>query len=188
MINFYVRGNVIRKDFLLKTEMQGGIKMLDREKVGRAISEQRKIKGMTQKQLADLLNVSYQAVSKWEQGTSLPSVDMIYDIAKALDTTVDYLLNGFPEKRKVISYMDTGLDAKKLYMVKGLLGRLVTQDDRLLHTNVTDPTFFSRILRGLRNQCACLQVMCPVLRSGLPWKMGMTGKSARNWWHVPQTT
>lgn len=149
MINFYVRGNVIRKDFLLKTEMQGGIKMLDREKVGRAISEQRKIKGMTQKQLADLLNVSYQAVSKWEQGTSLPSVDMIYDIAKALDTTVDYLLNGFPEKRKVISYMDTGLDAKKLYMVKGLLGRLVTQDDRLLHTNVTDPTFFQPNIAGV---------------------------------------
>lgn len=44
--------------------------MLDREKVGRTISEQRKIKGMTQKQLADLLHVSYQAVSRWEQGVS----------------------------------------------------------------------------------------------------------------------
>ena len=71
--------------------------MLDREKVGRAISEQRKIKGMTQKQLADLLNVSYQAVSRWEQGISLPSVDMIYDIAQTLETTVDFLLNGLSE-------------------------------------------------------------------------------------------
>ena len=60
------------------------------KKVGRAISEQRKIKGMTQKQLADLLNVSYQAVSRWEQGISLPSVDMIYDIAQTLETTVDF--------------------------------------------------------------------------------------------------
>lgn len=33
--------------------------MLDREKVGRAIAEQRRLKGMTQKQLADILNVSY---------------------------------------------------------------------------------------------------------------------------------
>ncbi len=123
--------------------------MLDREKVGRAISEQRKIKGMTQKQLADLLNVSYQAVSRWEQGASLPSVDMIYDIAQALDTTVDFLLNGFSEKRKVISYMDTGLDSKKLYMVKGMLGRLVTQDDRLLHTNVADPTFLQPDIAGI---------------------------------------
>ena len=46
--------------------------MLDREKVGKAIAEQRKIKGMTQRNLADLLNVSYQAVSRWEQGISLP--------------------------------------------------------------------------------------------------------------------
>ena len=50
MINFYVTGNSIMKT-------QGGLDMLDRENVGRAISEQRKIKGMTQKQLADLLNV-----------------------------------------------------------------------------------------------------------------------------------
>ena len=68
--------------------------MLDKEKVGRAISTQRKIKGMTQKQLADLLNVSYQAVSRWEQGISLPSIDIMYDIAQVLESTVDFLLNG----------------------------------------------------------------------------------------------
>lgn len=116
--------------------------MLDREKVGRAISEQRKIKGMTQKQLADLLNVSYQAVSRWEQGISLPSVDMIYDIAQELETTVDFLLNGFSEERKVISYMDSGLDVKKLHMAKDRLSRLVTQDDMLRYVNVADPVFF----------------------------------------------
>ncbi len=116
--------------------------MLDREKVGKAISEQRKIKGMTQKQLSDLLNVSYQAVSRWEQGISLPSVDIIYDIAKALETTVDFLLNGFSEKRKVINYMDTGLDVKKLHMTKDRLEHLVTKDGMLLHTKYADPVFF----------------------------------------------
>lgn len=95
--------------------------MLDREKVGRAILEQRKTKGMTQKQLADLLNVSYQAVSRWEQGISLPSVDMIYDIAQTLETTVDFLLNGFSGEPRVISYMDTGLDVQKLYMTYFIL-------------------------------------------------------------------
>lgn len=123
--------------------------MLDREKVGRAISEQRKIKGMTQKSLADMLNVSYQAVSRWEQGISLPSVDMIYDIAKALETTVDYLLNGVPEERKVINYTDTGLDTKKLYMIKERLGGLVTGDDMLLHAEYTDPVFFKLNTSGM---------------------------------------
>ena len=123
--------------------------MLDREKVGRAISEQRKIKGMTQKQLADLLNVSYQAVSRWEQGISLPSVDMIYDIAQTLETTVDFLLNGLSEERKVISYMDTGLDVKKLHMVKDRLSNLVTKNDMLLHTRYSDPVFFKLDTSGM---------------------------------------
>ncbi|MCI8314438.1 MAG: helix-turn-helix transcriptional regulator [Lachnospiraceae bacterium] len=92
--------------------------MLDREKVGKALLEQRKIKGMTQKQLADLLNVSYQAISRWEQGISLPSVDMMYNIAQVLDTTVDSLLNGLSGERKSISYMDTGLDTKSFIWSK----------------------------------------------------------------------
>lgn len=116
--------------------------MLDREKVGRTISEQRKIKGMTQKQLADLLHVSYQAVSRWEQGISLPSIDIIYEIAQILDTTVDFLLNGFSEERKIISYMDTGLDIKKLHMIKERLSSLISKDDRLLHAKCIDPVFF----------------------------------------------
>lgn len=116
--------------------------MLNKEKVGRTISEQRKIKGMTQKQLADLLNVSYQAVSRWELGISLPSVDMIYDIAVILETTVDFLLNGVSEERKIISYMDTGLDVKKLHKLKNRLNSLITKDDKLLHARYIDPVFF----------------------------------------------
>lgn len=123
--------------------------MLDREKVAKAIAEQRRIKGMTQKQLADILNVSFQAVSRWEQGLSLPSVDMIYDIAQSLETTVDYLLNGLSEERKVISYMDTGLDIKKLYMAKERISSLVTRDDQLLYAKYTIPVFFRLDTSGM---------------------------------------
>lgn len=126
-----------------RNKIQGGsLFMLDREKVGRAISAQRKIKGMTQKQLADLLNVSYQAVSRWEQGISLPSVDMIYDISHLLETTVDFLLNGSSEEEHEISYLDAGLDIKKLYLLKDKLSRLTTQNDMLLHAKYIDPIFF----------------------------------------------
>ncbi len=116
--------------------------MIDKEKVGRAISEQRKIKNMTQRQLASLLNVSFQAVSRWEQGICLPSVDLIYDIAKIFETTVDFLLSGLPKERRVISYMDSGLDAQRIHVVKNKLYDLVGKNEVLLHAQNVDPVFF----------------------------------------------
>lgn len=129
--------------------------MLDKEKVGRAILEQRKIKRMTQKQLADFLHVSYQAVSRWEQGISLPSVDMIYDIAQTLETSVDFLLKGLAEERKTISYMDSGLDARRMHMIKERLNRLVTESGRLFQNRAADPVFFKPDIAGMEEMvCA----------------------------------
>lgn len=125
--------------------------MLDKQKVGKAISEQRKQKGMTQKQLADLLHVSYQAVSRWEQGISLPSVDIIYHIAQILKTTVDSLLSGLKEEQKVIRYIDTGLDIQKLYTIKERLNSLITKDKTLLHAKYIDPIFFKPDTTGMEN-------------------------------------
>lgn len=45
--------------------------MLDGKKIGRFIAEKRRENGMTQQSLADRLSVSFQAVSKWENGVSL---------------------------------------------------------------------------------------------------------------------
>ncbi len=68
--------------------------MLDQEKVGRFIAEQRKNKNMTQKQLAEKLDVSDKAVSKWETGRSLPDNGIILNVCKALDISVNDLLAG----------------------------------------------------------------------------------------------
>ena len=50
--------------------------MLDMRKVGTYISGLRKQKDMTQVELADMLNVSHQAVSKWERGESMPDIGL----------------------------------------------------------------------------------------------------------------
>lgn len=44
--------------------------MIDAAKVGRQIADLRKVKGLTQSQLGERLNISFQAVSKWERGVS----------------------------------------------------------------------------------------------------------------------
>lgn len=56
------------------------------------ISELRKASGMTQYDLAQKLNYSDKAVSKWERGESIPDVSVLKDIADNFGVTVDYLL------------------------------------------------------------------------------------------------
>lgn len=61
-------------------------------KTGEIICKRRKDLGLTQNQLATSLNVSFQAVSKWEKGTAYPDIEMLPKLAAALNTTVDGLL------------------------------------------------------------------------------------------------
>lgn len=68
--------------------------MLDSNKIGQRIAGLRKEKGYTQEQLARLLNVTGQAVSKWEKGQALPDTTLLPVIAKVLDTSIDRLLTG----------------------------------------------------------------------------------------------
>lgn len=66
--------------------------MLDLERIGGHIAELRKQQGFTQYDLADQLYVTHQAVSKWERGKSLPTIEILYDITRLFDVTLDYLL------------------------------------------------------------------------------------------------
>ncbi len=71
----------------------GGI-MIDQEKTGRFIADLRKEKNLTQKQLADMLNVSDKAVSRWETGRGFPDINSLEDIAAALDISTAEILKG----------------------------------------------------------------------------------------------
>ena len=67
---------------------------MDALKIGRYIRHLRRSAGMTQKELAAKLNVSFQAVSKWENGDSLPDTGILLALCDTLNTTADKLLNG----------------------------------------------------------------------------------------------
>ena len=58
------------------------------------IQSLRKAKGISQEQLADVLGVSRQAVSKWEAEQSSPDLERIVAMAEYFDVTTDYLLRG----------------------------------------------------------------------------------------------
>lgn len=62
--------------------------------ISQNISNLRKQKGVTQEQMAVALNISPQAVSKWETNTSLPDTQLIPVIAEYFDVSIDYLYYG----------------------------------------------------------------------------------------------
>lgn len=70
------------------------------ENIGERIVGLRKTKGLTQLQLAEKLNISDKAVSKWESGKGDPSVEMLGLLSELFDCSIDYLVKG---KDKVIS-------------------------------------------------------------------------------------
>jgi class 3 adenylate cyclase len=65
---------------------------VDKSAMGGRIRERREGLGLTQRGLAAALQVSAQAVSKWELGDSVPDVDVLVDLARLLGVSVDFLL------------------------------------------------------------------------------------------------
>ena len=62
------------------------------------IKELRKKKGLTQEDLANALNVSRQAITKWESGDGSPDIDNLKNIALYFHVSVDYLIDSSTEK------------------------------------------------------------------------------------------
>lgn len=74
--------------------------MIDNRTVGKTIAKLRQAKGMTQQQLAAAMNVSHQAVSKWENGAALPDIQTLVGLTQLFGITVEQLLSGeVPESR-----------------------------------------------------------------------------------------
>ena len=73
--------------------------MIDFVKVGMRIAEHRKRLGLSQEELADKLYVTRQALSKWENGTSVPSLDTLSQISKLFSVSSEELLGLFDKEK-----------------------------------------------------------------------------------------
>lgn len=67
--------------------------MLNLMLIGKRISSKRKELKLTQSFVAESLYVTHQAVSKWENGKSLPTIDILYELTKLLKVSIDFLLD-----------------------------------------------------------------------------------------------
>lgn len=67
---------------------------MNQEIIGKFLAEERKHKEYTQKQLADILNISDKTISKWETGKSLPDLEMMNSLCQIFDISINELLSG----------------------------------------------------------------------------------------------
>ena len=71
------------------------------------LAKARKEKGFTQSDVAEKLNVSFQAVSLWERGETTPEIDKLVDIASLYQVSIDWLLTGKTEERVLLDFKDS---------------------------------------------------------------------------------
>lgn len=86
---------------------------MDCNKVGKLILDLRKEKKMTQKQLAEVMNISDKTISKWERGLGCPDVSLLHELSEVLNVNIEKILLGDLEPNN----MDGGNMKKiKFYM------------------------------------------------------------------------
>ncbi len=114
---------------------------MDNLKIGQYIQNLRKAAGMTQKELGDKLNISFQAVSKWENGDTLPDTGILLDLCDILHTTADKLLNGGSLAATERSVMKLE-DVQKGFAYIEEIGRLFGEDS----------TFYQGMIEGINKK------------------------------------
>lgn len=81
--------------------------MNDNLSIGKKISYYRRLNALTQEELGNLLNISAQAVSKWEQQLTSPDIMLLPDIAKVFDISIDELFGRQIQTEPVFELVDS---------------------------------------------------------------------------------
>ena len=79
-------------------------------KFNEKLANLRKIKGMSQEELAIKLNVTRQSVSKWELDQTTPDVNKLMEIAKLFETSLDELMNGIEISNSENTYKESAIE------------------------------------------------------------------------------
>ena len=107
---------------------------MDQIKIGKFISEERKRKKYTQKELAEILGISDKTMSKWERGNGFPEVSLLLPLCNELEITVNELLSGerleevdYKKKAEenMVNLVKEAQESKKKIIMSAMVGVLV---------------------------------------------------------------
>lgn len=91
--------------------------------IGNKIADARKEKNLTQEQLANMMSVTRQSISRWESDQSYPEMEKVVLLAELLGVSCDYLLNDSHEEQRTSAPAKSAV-TRLLYGLKGKRVRL----------------------------------------------------------------
>ena len=86
--------------------------------IGERLTNERKKLGLTQEDLGAKLNISRQAISKWESDISLPDTANLIKLSSLFSCSIDYILNGTEDEEERETVMDD--ENKKTFTFSGV--------------------------------------------------------------------
>ena len=137
--------------------------------IGRNIKNYRKSKGFTQEELADLPNVTPQAVSKWESEIGMPDVSMLIPLAQVLGISTDALLgyDSLSENDAVIARVHSTIEGMK-NSDEGRAQRALRISEYLSTETTLNPGCFEIILDYVQETANLSMYADPVLENCFP--------------------
>ena len=93
--------------------------------IGKYIKDKRIEMRLTQKELANKLNISFQAISKWETGNALPETSILLPLSDVLEVTVDQILSAGEFRKKInkkVNVEEVIDSIKSIIRMKDILG------------------------------------------------------------------
>lgn len=149
--------------------------MLNSVKIGNFITDKRKSLSLTQQQLADKLNISFQAISKWENGTTYPNIEILSDLATVLDVSVDEILAGSEKNAEDLSYSKAGIDIAYTDTIKKEMSKhLETNDRRVLNGMGAFASLYDIHFPEMKNPVLVLKSEEPGSKQKLAMEYGYT--------------
>lgn len=126
---------------------------MDMNETGRFLSELRKQRGLKQKEVADAIQVSDKAISRWETGKGIPDIDSLKSLSDFYGVSIDEILAGNSIKKNELEHLDTKKVNQKLSKLRkqfvvsmsGNIGLLIllgislcTRPDTKIETNLNE--------------------------------------------------
>ena len=93
------------------------------DKISNLIKTKRKEKGLTQEELAQKINVTEKAISRWETGRGTPDISLLVPLSEELDISVSEILKGKEDKKEdkniieIVDYIDQTKKSKNKYVI-----------------------------------------------------------------------